>query len=427
MDTVTITPSALAGTIPAIASKSHVHRLLICAALSDAPHRIVCRGTSRDIEATARCLSALGAELRQDGDGYLVTPLQFGNFSEPAVLDCGESGSTYRFLAPLVCALGARASFSLAGKLPHRPMEPLLAALESHGAVIGGRGTAAPALSGPISPGCYELPGNLSSQFFSGLLFALPLLSGQSELVVKGRLQSGGYLQMTRDTLHRFSVETEQTPVGFRIPGGQRYHCEKTPVPEGDWSNAAFFLCAAACRGSGITITGLPGDTVQGDRAICALLREFGAKVRCEKNAVTVRPGVLHPIRLDAGDIPDLVPALAVAAAGACGTSVFENIGRLRLKESDRAETVCGALRALGASAEVRENRMEIHGHGQLSGGTADACGDHRIAMLLAAASVLCRTPVTIIGAGAVGKSYPGFFEDFAALGGRTAEGEKAL
>jgi 3-phosphoshikimate 1-carboxyvinyltransferase len=418
---VMIEPKKLGGELPAICSKSHIHRLLICAALGDRDLFLPCRTLSRDMLATARCLNALGAGIKILEDGFAVSPIARAG-AETALLDCGESGSTYRFLVPVVCALGRAACFKLSGKLPDRPMDGLWSVLETHGARISGKGTASPMVSGPIRAGSYTVPGNVSSQFISGLLFALPLLPGESEIRLSSEAASRGYIDMTLDVLRKFSVSAPSAPNGFRISGPQTFVTPEEIVPEGDWSNSAFWLCAAAAVGSGITVTGLSAETSQGDRAVCGILRRFGASVTADNGSVTVRPGELQGIDIEAEDTPDLVPAIAVAAAAARGTTVIRNVSRLRLKESDRIFTVCEALNALGGSTEHDDNTIVIHGRGRLSGGTVYAHGDHRIAMLAASASVICEGPVTIEGAEAVGKSYPDFFADFAALGGHSRE-----
>lgn len=422
---VHIDPAPLCGKLSAIVSKSHVHRLLICAALSQAKSLLPCPVFSQDIAATVRCLQGLGAQIQAGENACAIKPISY--MPDAATLDCGESGSTYRFLAPVACALGKPATFHLAGKLPQRPMDPLWSVLEAHGAKITGKGSSSPSISGQLTAGRYTIAGNISSQFLSGLLFALPLLPGDSQLEITGGMQSRGYLQMTLDALREFSITIYPEKYGFAIPGKQVYQPPARLSPEGDWSNAAFWLCAAAARGCGITLTGLRHDTLQGDRAICHILQEFGAHVVCHGDSVTVSPSALHSIRLDAGDIPDLVPAIAVAAAAANGTTVIENVGRLRMKESDRVATVCATIRALGGQAEATKDTMQIHGTGRLRGGTIDGHNDHRIVMLAATASVLCDQTVTISGAQAVNKSYPKFFEDFAALGGVVAKGETPL
>ena len=418
---VTITPATLSGTIAAIPSKSHLHRLLICAALGDTEIRLPCPMLSQDIEATTRCLNALGAQVEYQNNELSVIPITTSDHN--VTLDCGESGSLYRFLVPLVGALRKTATFKLAAKLPERPMDALWNTLEAHGAVVTGKGTATPMVSGTLTPGRYEIPGDVSSQFISGLLFALPLLDGDSEIVITGQSQSVGYIQMTLDALTAFSIKVTPTATGYSVPGNQRYHAINTPVPEGDWSNSAFWLCASAANAAGacsgeITVTGLSRNSGQGDKAVCDILRQFGAAVTQTENAVTVRKGNLHGITIDAADIPDLVPALAVVAAAATGTTTIQNISRLRLKESDRVATVCGLINALGGTAAADENTMTIAGDGILTGGTYDAFQDHRIVMAAAIASTICQNPVTITNAQNVNKTYPKFFKDFNKLKG---------
>lgn len=435
MMNVTITPAPLHGAVAAIPSKSDLHRLLICASLAsdslgDTPIHLPCPMLSRDVEATIRCLNALGATITYNSGGLTVVPI--ASSGQNVTLDCGESGSLYRFLVPLVCALRKTATFQLSGKLPQRPMDALWNALEAHCAVVTGKGTASPTVSGTLSPGRYEIPGDVSSQFVSGLLFALPLLGGDSEIFITGQIQSAGYIRMTLDALTAFSIKTTTTSSGYSVSGNQRYHAKNVPVPEGDWSNAAFWLCAAAinaaainaaainaaaCSG-GITVTGLNRNSGQGDKAVCDILRRLGATVSQSENAVTVHNGKLRGIAVDATDIPDLVPALAVVAAAASGVTTIQNIGRLRLKESDRVQTVCGLINALGGNARADENTMTITGNGVLSGGTYDAYQDHRIVMAAAVASTICKNPVTITNTQNVEKSYPNFFDDFAELGG---------
>ncbi len=415
---VTLTPAPLKGTVAAIPSKSHLHRLLICAALGDTQIRLPCPMLSQDIEATVRCLNALGATVDYQNNELSVIPIQPSD--QNTTLDCGESGSLYRFLVPLVGALNKTATFQLSAKLPQRPMDDLWNTLEAHGAVITGKGTATPTVSGTLSPGRFELPGDVSSQFISGLLFALPLLDGDSEIVITGQTQSVGYIQMTLDALKDFSINVFPTATGYSVPGNQRYHAENAPAPEGDWSNSAFWLCAAACSGE-ITVTGLKRNSGQGDKAVCDILRQFGAIVDQTENTVTVRKSSLHGITIDAADVPDLVPALAVVAAAATGTTMLQNISRLRLKESDRVATVCGLINTLGGNAAtggVDENTMIITGNGTLSGGTYDAFQDHRIVMAAAIASTICNNPVTVTNAQNVNKTYPEFFNDFSRLNG---------
>ena len=417
---VDLEPSVLCGTVRAIPSKSHVHRLLICAALADRPVSLDCRIVSNDIQATADCLNALGARVTVENGRITVTPISVA--PRAAELDPGESGSTYRFFTPLVAALGVETRFTLHGKLPSRPMDDLWREMERHGITITGKGTEHPTLSGKLTPGEYRLPGGVSSQFFTGLLFALPLLDGDSRIEIDGRLESAGYVEMTLDALEQFGVRIERGEGFFAVPGRQKYLAPADSIrAEGDWSNSAFWLCAGAAAGE-VSVSGLKLPSKQGDSAVVELLRRFGADVSVEGDVVTVKSRCLRGVTIDVSDVPDLVPALAVAAMAADGRTTFTNAGRLRLKESDRIASVCAAVNALGGRAFDEGDALAIEGGAPLSGGSVDACGDHRIVMLAAVASTLCDGPVGITGANAVNKSYPGFFDDLDRLSKRRTD-----
>lgn len=411
---VCITPARLSGRVAAVASKSDAHRCLIAAALGDAPTAISLPEQSQDIGATVRCLRALGATIGWANGAALVTP---GETPAAAALDCGESGSTLRFLLPVAAALGCAARFSGSGRLPRRPLEPLLSQMKAHGCAFDA--FALPlALSGRLTPGRFELPGDVSSQYVTGLLLALPLLDGDSEIVLSSPLQSRGYVGMTLDTLRRFRVEVSRTDGGFFIAGGQTYRSPGRVAVQGDWSNAAFWLVAGAVSGP-VTVSGLDFDAPQGDKEILKLLSRFGARVSVQGDCAAVSPAPLTGIEIDAADIPDLVPVLAAAACAARGRTVIRNAARLRLKESDRLSAMADALTALGAFVLLRPDGLEIEGGAPLSGGCADSRGDHRIAMAAAVAAALCGGDTVVKGADAVEKSYPRFFEDYAELGGR--------
>lgn len=384
-----IAPGPLCGVVAAIPSKSMAHRLLICNALSGGHGTVVCHGTSRDIEATEACLKAL-----HTGDR----------------LPCGESGSTLRFLLPVAAALEKPVEFLMQGRLPQRPLSPLDTQLEAHGVHLSRPAPDILRCEGRLTPGAYTLPGDVSSQYISGLLFALPLLESPSTLTVTGRMESAPYVAMTLDALRQFGVAIAVQGQTFQIPGGG-YGAGKTVQVEGDWSNAAFWLCAGAL-GAPVTVTGLRENSLQGDRAVCEILSRFGAVV----NGTTVSPAPLRAMEIDASAIPDLVPVLAVVAAAATGTTCFTNAQRLRLKESDRIASVLQMLKNLGADARETADGLVVHGGRCLRGGTVDSCNDHRIAMAAAIASILCEDTVCITGAEAVEKSYPGFWADFAAL-----------
>ncbi|SHH93840.1 3-phosphoshikimate 1-carboxyvinyltransferase [Sporobacter termitidis DSM 10068] len=419
--TVTITKPITGGAVGAIASKSMAHRLLICAALASAPSSVVCAETSADIDATAGCLTALGARIDFDGGVFRVVPIPRPVAGE-RTLAVGESGSTLRFMLPVACALGADASLTMAGRLPSRPLSPLYEELISHGCAISAPGYNPLRTSGQLTGGKYTIPGNISSQFISGLMFALPLLHGESRIKILGDIESKPYIDMTLAALKEFGVTVKPGRQMYGIAGNQQYASGRTVTVEGDWSNAAFWLCAGAVGSGEITVTGLSTDSLQGDKGVVDILERFGARVRRGGGSVTVSRGALKGIDIDAGDTPDLVPALAAVAAAAEGTTVFRNAGRLRIKESDRLKTVTETLAALGADIAETEDGLVVRGKPRLGGGTVSAHGDHRIAMAAAVVSSVCAGPVTIAGAEAVNKSYPGFFSDFTILGGNYKE-----
>ena len=389
---ITIFPKKLRGTVQAIPSKSQAHRLLICAAFSDKITFINCPQTNEDITATARCLSALGAKIVRTETGYEVTPVS--EIPCSATLDCGESGSTLRFLLPVVCALGVNATFEMAGRLPCRPLSPLWEELERMGCSLSRSTETTIATQGKLHPGEYQIAGNVSSQFVSGLLFATALLDGDSKITVIGQLESKPYVDMTRLALNAFGVNTDC----FRIKGSYPFHSLATVTVEGDWSNAAFFLAAKAL-GNAVEVTNLHPDSPQGDRAIANLLTNLDCAAH-----------------ISAADIPDLVPILAVVY-GAKNGAVIEDIARLRLKESDRVASVCSMLKQLGADAVATENTLTVS-PGRYHGCTIDAVGDHRIAMAAAIAATVADGPVTIKGAECVAKSYPTFWQEYQNLGG---------
>ena len=390
---IIIKPTKLRGTVAAIPSKSQAHRLLICAAFADRETRLYCPDTNRDIEATADCLRALGAEITRDEGGYTVLPVQ----SRPAtaVLPCHDSGSTLRFLLPVAGALGVDATFQLEGRLPQRPLSPLWEEMERMGCTLTRPTECTIRCQGKLNSGVYTISGGVSSQFITGLLLAFPLISGKSQLEITGKLESAPYVTITLKAMEQFGVMVRN----FSVAGNQDFTSPGTVTVEGDWSNGAFFLAAKAL-GNNVTVTGLHADSPQGDRAAAELL-----------------PGLEKKLIIDATDIPDLVPILAVTAACKQG-AVFTNIGRLRLKESDRVESVKEMIIALGGTAESDAETLTVQGTG-LHGGTVDARNDHRIAMAAAIAATACREDVIILGAQCVEKSYPRFFAEYRKLGGR--------
>ena len=380
---LTIYPKKLSGIVNAIPSKSQAHRLLICAAFADGPTTLICPETNDDIQATAVCLNALGANIRRSDFGYDIIPVK--SIPNEALLDCGESGSTLRFLLPIVGALGVDATFRLGGRLPRRPLSPLWEEMERMGCRLSRPSENTIRCQGKLIAGDYFIDGGISSQFITGLLFAAALIDGKCQITVTGNLESKPYVDLTKQALQIFQAPNFHTP-GYVIV-------------EGDWSNSAFFL-AAQQLGSAVTVTNLQTDSLQGDRMVATLLPQLNK--HCE---------------IDVRDIPDLVPILSVVAAAQNG-AVFTGIHRLRLKESDRVESVIHMIKNLGGKAEADENTLTVYGTG-LKGGTVDSMNDHRIAMSAAIASTVCTEPVTIHGAQCVSKSYPHFWEEFCRLGGK--------
>lgn len=389
---ITIYPKKLHGSIRAIPSKSAAHRLLICAAFADKETFISCHDTNRDIEATADCLQSLGANIKRTNEGYHVTPIH--SIPENAVLNCCESGSTLRFMLPIVGALGIHGTFLMEGRLPSRPLSPLWEEMERMGCCLSRPTANTIECHGKLKPGKYTIAGNISSQYITGLLFAAALLPDCSEILVDGKLESKPYVDMTFDALAKFGVHTD----GFCVNCSYPFISPGKIDVEGDWSNAAFFL-AANSLGSDIEIMGINPNSVQGDRAIEEALGSL--KTYCS---------------ISAADIPDLVPIMAVVAGSAQG-ACFTDIIRLRLKESDRVETVSSMLSALGAEVYSDENTLTVH-PASYHTCIIDAAGDHRIAMAAAIAATAADGPVTILGAECVKKSYPGFWDAYKELGG---------
>lgn len=389
---ITITPGKLRGSITAIPSKSQAHRLLICTAFADRPTKLHCAATNQDIEATANCLRALGANISYNNGIYQVTPMD--QLPSSATMLCGESGSTLRFMLPIVGALGVDTTFVMEGRLPHRPLSPLWERMEEKGCKLTRPTENTLRCSGKLIPGNYTIDGGVSSQFITGLLFALALMNKPGTLTVTGKTESKPYIDMTQQALKTFGVESD----GFCVNSHYPFSSPGELTVEGDWSNGAFFHVAKAL-GNELEINGLCENSAQGDRAVAQILPQLDS----------------HTI-VDAANIPDLVPILAVAG-GAKNGITFTNIERLRLKESDRVASVAAMLLQLGATVTTTESTLCVN-PAQFRGCTIDAVGDHRIAMAAAIAATVSHGPVTILGAQCVAKSYPAFWEDYRGLGG---------
>lgn len=398
-------------------SKSQAHRLLICAALGVSPCRITCDSVNDDIMATMRSLNALGARIEYSSGIFTVNPVKA---VKGATLDCGESGSTLRFLVSVAAVLGAEATFVGRGKLPQRPMGDLCKALSEHGVTFARHSDDELPVTccGVLHGGRYSLPGNISSQYLTGLLFALPLASEESIVEVTGNMTSASYISMTLDALKTAGIEIVRQGNTFRIRGGQQYRMPSNVTVEGDWSSAAFWIVAGVTGKKPIVVGGMNETSLQGDSYVVEHLRSMGAFIETRDDGIVAMPSQLFGAELDCTDTPDLLPILSVAAAVAQGTTTFTGVGRLRFKESDRLEAMRRTLASFGINSQVGEDTFTVFGGVPVALESVDSFGDHRIAMSAAVMSSLAQGTTVIDGAECVAKSYPSFFDDFMKLGG---------
>jgi 3-phosphoshikimate 1-carboxyvinyltransferase len=413
-----VRPSHLQGAIPAVASKSMAHRALVLATFAYGHCDLVCDTTSDDIEATKGCL----ATIWQATHGLLET-----STDKPAVLDCGESGSTLRFLLPVTCALGIPARFVCHGRLAKRPLAPLDEQLEHHGVSLAWEGDEL-VVHGKLRGGTFDVAGNVSSQFVTGLLLAAPLLDEPCEVRVGTPVESRPYIDLTLRALEQFGQHVDVDTVQDGDKAFERFSVDpallvapETYVVEGDWSNAAFWLAAGALEHEGLTVTGLDLASAQGDRAVLAALASFGTRIARKGDAARATRDAMRAATLDMSATPDLVPPLAAVAATTPGLTRLTGVGRLRIKESDRLASVTAAIQALGGHAHASVDSLVIEGVDRLRGGKVNAQNDHRIAMMAAVMATHAVNAVTIIGAECVAKSYPTFWDDYATLGGKVA------
>lgn len=398
---IKITPSFLSGKIIVPPSKSISHRALICAALADGQSLLHNVLDCEDTRATADALTALGAAITANGADVTVDGI--GSPAVNADIDCRESGSTLRFMLPVAAALGTASVFDGRANLPNRPITPYLDEFPKHGVTFDSDKMPY-RLHGKLTGGEFPVTGDISSQFITGYMLAMPLTGENCTIHLTSELQSRPYAELTADVMNTFGVSVDIGTDDFRINAGSTFKPREYTV-EADMSQAAFFLVANAVGGSTEPVN-LNPDSKQGDRAIVDIVREFE---RSEGMAFDV----------NAEDIPDLVPILTVLACFADGTSHITGCGRLRIKECDRLAAISTELNKLGARIEAGADFLTVHGVKELHGGDCDTYSDHRIAMSLAVASQRCTEPLIIRGADCVSKSYPEFFTDFIKLGGK--------
>lgn len=394
-----------------IPSKSFAHRAVILASLCEESPAVTADLDSDDIEATRACVKNLkeGAPLDDKGD---------------IILPCKESGSTLRFLLPVVSALGKSAKLVTEGRLGERPLGPLEKAMADHGATVTHEDGGIIRVSGKLSGGTFRLPGDVSSQFITGILLALPITGG-GKIELTSPLESKGYVDITMEVMSSFGVDVEVSGDTYSVGPGASYHRKDGYIVEGDYSGAAFWIAAGAIGDSPVRVSGLEPDSRQGDRKIIDIAKDFGAKIECDRTKVTTYPSKLKGITVDVSDVPDLAPAIAVFGAAAEGITKIINAGRLRLKESDRIDAIVSALRAAGIGAFDNDDEITVTGAGlspgeetvRPLGGEIDTRKDHRIVMMAAVLSLMTAGKVTVKDHLSCSKSYPGFFDEMEKAG----------
>ena len=406
---IRIEPSHIGGIITTPPSKSMAHRAVLCAALGDGISTVTNLAFSRDVLATLSAVRDLGCRVDRAEGGVRLTPAKgFATIHHP--VDCGESGSTLRFLIPLFALTGQKVLFTGHGRLMQRPQQVYADLLPAHGTRFTQDESGITVFGAPRA-GNFALPGNVSSQFVSGLLFALPLLETSSTITVAPPLESRSYIELTRSMQAQYGVHSEwKAETTLFIPGGQRYHAADTVI-EGDFSQAAFFSVLGALCGD-ITITGLPGKTRQGDAAIFDILNRAGASMQFDVGAVRLAAHSLSAVTTDLSDCPDLGPLLMVLGACSAGTTTIVNAARLRIKESDRIDAMEQELRKFGCSISSTQDTVTIIGGGlHAPNAVLSAHNDHRIAMSLAVLALANGFSAELDGAESVQKSWPDFWE----------------
>ncbi|WP_127009199.1 3-phosphoshikimate 1-carboxyvinyltransferase [Veillonella sp. CHU110] len=410
----------LRGTIPSIPAKAHAHRALIAASLATSPSTILISHSSKDIDATMDSLRSLGATITYENGVAHVTP---GSVPTMGHVLPHESGTTLRLLLPVSTSICDTVEVDAKGRLPERPLEPLLSEMKSHGVSFSQE--APPfTMTGRLQGGTFSMTGSVSSQFFSGLLLAAPQLE-HTTVNCTSSLQSKDYVTLTIETMKDFGVHvtegsTKEGHPRFTIEENQYFHGNEQYPIEGDWSNGAIWLVAAAMTGQSITVTGLRPNSVQADKRILSILESAGVTCTWDSTAITVSGKAHEPIHVNLEQMPDLLPILSSLACSIEGESSFINGARLRLKESDRLEAVAQLVRDSGGTVRIEGDNLYITGTGTLMGGTVDCVNDHRLVMAGALNALIATSPMILKDSEAISKSYPHFFTDWKRLGGET-------
>lgn len=410
---IKIIPTPLEGSVDIVSSKSLSHRYVLAAALAEGKSKIENILDSDDLVATKNALIGLDAKIKDD----VIIGSKVKKVAD--TIDCFESGSTVRFLIPVAMLQEEPVTFIGKNQLPFRTQAMYEEIFKDNYQFDHPKDRWLPlTVSGPLKGGTYPLRGDVSSQFITGLLYALPLAPNDSEIVLTSHLESVGYVDLTLDVLKKFDIKIIPTPTGYKIPGNQVYQPGNYKV-EGDFSGAAFFVAAGLLSGP-ITLNNLNHESLQGDKAIIDIAQQMGGKIKKTEDGYKVYPSKLKGVTVDVGQIPDLGPILMVLGALAEGTMIIENAARLRIKESDRLEAMVSNLTKIGAQIKVDGDRVEITGQKTLKGGKeVSSFKDHRIAMAMAMASIRCEEPIIIDDETVVSKSYPNFFDSFTKLGGK--------
>lgn len=407
----------LSGEIDAIESKSFAHRQIICASLSEYEYDIKIKNISEDILMTISCLKELGADIRIFDDYINIKPIRYREGKK--VIDCGESGSTLRFLIPIATSIYDDVTFTGKGRLPKRPIIDLLDVLSKNGCILEGKSLPLNVV-GRLNFSNVKISGEISSQYISALLMASVLQKNDVKIEVDGNIESKPYIDITKQVMEDFSVKVIEDKNFYYVNNNQKYITKNEIIVEKDWSNSAFFLVAGALNKSkSICIKGLNINTSQGDSKIIDIFRMMGVDFVIKNDGIIVKPSKIQPAVIDVSQIPDLAPVLSVLASKSNGRTILKNIQRLKLKESNRIDSTIHLINALGGKAYQIDNTIVIDGNGKLKGGLVDSRNDHRIAMAASIASIICEDEVVLYGEDAVNKSYKTFFDDFSKLGGK--------